>query len=67
VNSGEDDVFREATCACSDEVSAKAGKKEQGKIRVAHHGLDAHIVANVVCVAVIDDCAHSSVDDYLEV
>ena len=42
-------------------------KGQNYKTRRAHHGLDADEVANVVCVAVIHDCAHASVDDCLEV
>ena len=40
-------------------------QKEDGL--VAHHGLDTHIVANIICVAVIDGGAHTRIDDHLEV
>jgi hypothetical protein len=33
----------------------------------AYHGLDTYIVANIIRVAVIDNGAHASVDDRLEV
>ena len=33
----------------------------------AHHGLDALEVDNIIRIAVIDDGAHTSVDDFLEI
>ena len=39
-------------------------RKNSGR---AYHSLDSEIIENVICVAVIDDGTHASVDDRLEV
>ncbi len=41
------------------------GEGESRKART-YHGLHAHVVTDVICVAVIDDGAHTGVDDRLE-
>ena len=69
VNSAENLVFKEDTCANNDEISVRAGRgrgvwKNSG---CAYHSLDSDIIENVICVAIKDDGAHASVDDRLEV
>ena len=48
-------------------LGSEQTSEERVRENKTHHGFEAHIVTNVICVAVIEDGAHPSIDDQFEV
>jgi len=67
-NCDENSVLREATCGNTEtgQSERREAANVSGELH-AYHGLDALEVDNEIRIAVVDDGAHASVDDCLEV